>query len=105
MRPVISVTTKRSEKPINKDEKKSIRLMMEKKNSADTVSVYIIPKEAGGPTFSKVPDTKNIDETDEEAKHDGVTSLVLRLIGGVCPRSGPASANELGTRIRCHPKK
>jgi len=57
--------------------------------------LYIIPKEVGGPTFSKVTDTKYIDEIDEEAKHDGVTSLALMLIGGVCPRSGPASANEL----------
>jgi len=40
-------------------------------------------------------DTKYIDETDEEAKHDGVTSLALMLIGGVCLRSGPALANEL----------
>ena len=32
------------------------------------------------PTFSKVPDTKNIDETDKEAEHRSIASLVLMLV-------------------------
>ena len=32
------------------------------------------------PTFSEVPDTKNIYETDKEAEHRSIASLVLMLV-------------------------
>ena len=39
----------------------------------------LFQKQAMKPTFSKVPDTKNIDETDKEAEHRSIASLVLML--------------------------
>jgi len=41
---------------------------MEKINSAGKSIIIIIffPKEVRDPTFSEVPNTKNVDETDEE---------------------------------------
>ena len=39
------------------------------------------------PTFSEVSDTKNINETDKEAKHRSIASLVLMLVRYVRQKS------------------
>jgi hypothetical protein len=53
--------------------------MMEKINSAETISRYFLSKNVTKPTFSEVPDTKNINQTDKEAEHRSIASLVLVL--------------------------
>ena len=66
---------------------------MEKINSAGKSIIIIIffPKEVRDPTFSEVPNTKNVDETDEETQHSSVTSLMLMLMENVRYRSDLAS--------------
>jgi hypothetical protein len=55
-------------------------LMIEKTNSAETISHYFLSKKCDEPTFSEVPDTKNINEADKEAEHRSIASLVLMLV-------------------------
>ena len=62
---------------------------MEKTNSAEKKLHWILSREAGERTFSEVPDTKDIDETDKEAEHGSITSLVLGLRTDFRPGSGP----------------
>jgi hypothetical protein len=53
--------------------------MIEKTNSAETISHHFLSKKCDEPTFSEVPDTKNINETDKEAEHRSIAGLVLML--------------------------
>jgi hypothetical protein len=56
--------------------------MMEKINSAETISIshHILSKQEIKLTFSEVPDSKNIDETNKETEYRSIASLVLMLV-------------------------
>jgi hypothetical protein len=79
--------------------RKNIRLMMEKTNSAENISHWVIffREKATEPTFPEVPDTKNIDETDKEAEDHSIASLVLMLVAALF--QSPISMSEESTYI------
>ena len=56
--------------------------MMEKINSAETISIshHILSRQEIKLTFSEVPDSKNIDETNKETEYRSIASLVLMLV-------------------------
>jgi hypothetical protein len=73
MRPVISVTLQGDQKSQQNKPRKTrayIRLMTEKINSAEAISdcIFLRDSKVRECTFSEVPNTKNVDERDEEAE-------------------------------------
>jgi hypothetical protein len=97
MRPVIRVTAQKGQRHQEK-RRKNIRLMMEKTNSAKTISDWAVSRlKVTEPTFSEIPDTKNIDETDKEAEYSSITSLMLMLMKYVRQQSVSSLAVETET--------
>ena len=69
---------------------------MEKTNSAETISILhlILSKQAIELTFSEVPNSKNIDETNEETEYRSIAGLVLMLVQYVRLFSIPSSISN-----------